>query len=178
MFPVMLDVKRLKVLLVARGEHLHKRRVQLQQAGAANVQEFSETLPTPSEIEAAHLVLVAGLPEEESANIAALARANNILVNVEDVIEQCDFFYPSIVRRGDLLLAISTCGASPTLAQEVRKKLEHDFPAQWAQHTQTLKELRQQWRKEGKTMREVGELTRHFIRQQGWLPEYPASEAA
>lgn len=178
MFPVMLDLKRVTVLLAARGEHHTKRRAQLAQAGATSVREFNNTLPQAADFQGVQLVLAAGLAPDESERIAQLARANNILVNVEDVIEQCDFFYPAIVRRGDLLLAVSTCGASPTLAQEVRKKLERDFTSAWKERTQELKTLRQQWRAQGKSMRDVGELTRAHIRAQGWLPDPPASEAA
>ncbi len=50
-----------------------------------------------------------------------------ILCNVVDVPDQCDFFYPAVVRRGDLQIAISTAGQSPFLAQRIRQQLERQF---------------------------------------------------
>ena len=44
-----------------------------------------------------------------------------------DVPEYCDFFYPAVVRRGDLQIAISTAGQSPSLAQKIRQQLERQF---------------------------------------------------
>lgn len=56
------------------------------------------------------------------------AEANGILVNAVDDPPFCDFYFPSVVRRGDLQLAISTAGASPALAQRLRKELNAVLP--------------------------------------------------
>jgi len=56
------------------------------------------------------------------------AQARSILCNIVDDPERCDFYYPSVVRRGDLQVAISTAGHSPALAQRLR----HEFEAQLA----------------------------------------------
>ena len=56
--------------------------------------------------------------------IAEEARALRVPLNVADEPELCDFISPSIVRRGDLQIAISTSGASPALASRVRRDLE------------------------------------------------------
>jgi len=52
------------------------------------------------------------------------AQARNILCNIVDDPERCDFYYPSVVRRGDLQVAISTAGHSPALAQRLRREFE------------------------------------------------------
>jgi precorrin-2 dehydrogenase/sirohydrochlorin ferrochelatase len=55
------------------------------------------------------------------------AQRRSVLANIVDVPEQCDFFYPAVVKRGDLQIAISTSGQSPSLAQQLRQQLERQF---------------------------------------------------
>jgi len=56
--------------------------------------------------------------------VADEARARGILVNSVDDPPDCDFFYPSVVRRGDLQIAVSTAGKSPALAQRLREEID------------------------------------------------------
>jgi len=60
------------------------------------------------------------------------AGQRGILCNVVDDPERCDFYYPAVVRRGDLQIAISTAGRSPALAQRLRRSLALQFPARCA----------------------------------------------
>lgn len=55
------------------------------------------------------------------------AQRRGVLCNVVDVPELCDFYYPAVVQRGDLQIAISTNGQSPSLAQKLRQQLEKQF---------------------------------------------------
>jgi siroheme synthase-like protein len=55
------------------------------------------------------------------------AHRRGILCNVVDVPDLCDFYYGAVVRRGDLQIAISTNGQSPSLAQKVRQQLDRQF---------------------------------------------------
>jgi len=55
-----------------------------------------------------------------------------------DVPELCDFYYPAVVRRGALQIAISTEGRSPALAQRLRKRLEREFGPQYAEWVEEL----------------------------------------
>ena len=66
------------------------------------------------------------------ARIQAQARRRGVLCNSVDDPEHCDFFYGAVVRRGGLLIAISTSGRSPALAQRIRKKLEEEFGEEYA----------------------------------------------
>ena len=72
------------------------------------------------------------------------AQARGILANVVDVPGQCDFFYPAIVRRGDLQIAISTSGRSPSLAQRLRQQLERQLGQGYAAWLEELGETRRQ----------------------------------
>jgi precorrin-2 dehydrogenase/sirohydrochlorin ferrochelatase len=56
------------------------------------------------------------------------AQANKIICNAVDDPPFCDFYFPSVVRRGDLQIAISTAGASPALAQRLRKEINAQLP--------------------------------------------------
>jgi precorrin-2 dehydrogenase / sirohydrochlorin ferrochelatase len=70
------------------------------------------------------------------------AQRRGVLCNVVDVPEYCDFFYPAVVRRGDLQIAISTAGQSPSLAQKLRQQLELQFGAGYAEWVEQLGETR------------------------------------
>jgi precorrin-2 dehydrogenase / sirohydrochlorin ferrochelatase len=70
-----------------------------------------------------------------ATNVPAVNRAvfreateKGVLCNAVDDPPFCDFYFPSVVRRGDLQIAISTAGASPALAQRLRKELNAQLP--------------------------------------------------
>jgi precorrin-2 dehydrogenase/sirohydrochlorin ferrochelatase len=60
--------------------------------------------------------------------VFAEAEAAGVLINAVDDPPFCDFYFPSVVRRGDLQIAISTAGASPALAQRLRKEINAILP--------------------------------------------------
>lgn len=99
----------------------------------------------PADLNGIFLVIVATSSSFINELIFLEAQARGILCNVVDVAHQCDFFYPAVVRRGDLQIAISTGGQSPSLAQRVRHQLERQFGPGYAQWVAEL----------GKTRREV-----------------------
>jgi precorrin-2 dehydrogenase len=59
------------------------------------------------------------------------ARRRGVLCNAVDEPERCDFYFPAVVRRGELQIAVSTGGLSPALAQRLRKELEQQFGPEW-----------------------------------------------
>ncbi|MEO8422765.1 MAG: siroheme synthase CysG [Actinomycetota bacterium] len=81
-------------------------------------------------------------PAERLA-IAREARDRGVLVNVMDDIPNCDWAAPSIVRRGELVMAISTGGASPALAKQLRLQLSAMFGEEWAGVLAVLRDVRQ-----------------------------------
>ena len=85
-----------------------------------------------SDVKGAFLTVAAtNSPTVNHAVFAACAR-RRVLCNVVDDPEYCDFYYPAVVRRGQLQIAVSTGGASPSLARRLRQQLEQDFPAHYA----------------------------------------------
>ena len=80
-----------------------------------------------TDLEGVFLVVAATGFNEVNEAVFREARLRGVLCNVVDVPELCDFFYPAVVRRGDLQIAISTSGQSPSLARRLRQQLERQF---------------------------------------------------
>jgi precorrin-2 dehydrogenase / sirohydrochlorin ferrochelatase len=86
----------------------------------------------PADFEGASLAVIATSNPQLNKSIYQEAQRRGILCNVVDVPEYCDFYYPAVVRRGDLQIAISTNGQSPSLAQKLRHQLERQFSLGYA----------------------------------------------
>jgi precorrin-2 dehydrogenase/sirohydrochlorin ferrochelatase len=80
-----------------------------------------------SDLDGTFLAIVATASRTLNSSIYREAERRGVLCNVVDVPEYCDFYYPAVVRRGDLQIAISTNGQSPALAQKLRQQLERQF---------------------------------------------------
>ena len=94
------------------------------------------------DLEGAFLVVVATNSRSLNERVYREAQRRGVLCNVVDVPDLCDFFYPSVVRRGDLQIAVSTAGQSPSLAQKIRQQLEKQFGAGYAAWVAELGETR------------------------------------
>jgi precorrin-2 dehydrogenase/sirohydrochlorin ferrochelatase len=95
-----------------------------------------------SDLDAVFLAVVATASSDLNESIYREAQRRGVLCNVVDVPEYCDFYYPAVVRRGDLQIAISTNGQSPSLAQKLRQQLERQFGPGYAQWVAELGETR------------------------------------
>ena len=91
-----------------------------------------------ADLDGVFLVVAATSSVEVNHAIYHDARARGILCNVVDDPPHCDFYYPAVVRRGQLQIAISTAGLSPALAQRIRKQLEGEFPPAYANWLEEL----------------------------------------
>ena len=107
--------------------------------GEINVEERGFA---PSDLDNVFLVVVATSSRDVNQMIYDEAQSRRILCNVVDVPEQCDFYYPAVVQRGDLQIAISTSGQSPSLAQKIRQQLERKFGPGYAHWVAKLGETR------------------------------------
>jgi precorrin-2 dehydrogenase/sirohydrochlorin ferrochelatase len=97
---------------------------------------------TPEDLDGVFLAIVATSSRAVNGSIYGEAQARGVLCNVVDVPEYCDFYYPAVVRRGDLQIAISTNGQSPSLAQKLRQQLERQFGPGYARWVAELGETR------------------------------------
>jgi precorrin-2 dehydrogenase / sirohydrochlorin ferrochelatase len=88
---------------------------------------------TSSDLDGAFLAVIATSSRSLNERIYRDAQIRRVLCNVVDVPDLCDFFYPSVVRRGDLQIAVSTAGQSPSLAQKIRQQLEKQFGPGYAE---------------------------------------------
>ena len=98
---------------------------------------------SPADLDGKFLAVIATASSHLNQTIYREAERRGVLCNVVDVPEYCDFFYPAVVQRGDLQIAISTAGKSPSLAQKLRQQLERQFGAGYAEWVRQLGETRQ-----------------------------------
>jgi uroporphyrin-III C-methyltransferase/precorrin-2 dehydrogenase/sirohydrochlorin ferrochelatase len=89
-------------------------------------------------------LVVAAVPKDVAGAIFQEAQIRNVLCNSVDDIENCDFYYPAVVNRGDLQIAISTAGHSPALAQRLRLELERQFGPEYADWVRQLGHARRE----------------------------------
>ncbi|MGH7831943.1 MAG: precorrin-2 dehydrogenase/sirohydrochlorin ferrochelatase family protein, partial [Candidatus Binatia bacterium] len=94
------------------------------------------------DLKASFLVYDATADPRAHKRIVSEARDAGVLINVVDRPQLCDFIAPAVVRRGDLLIAVSTGGASPALAKKVRRRLERSFGPEYEEGLRLLAALR------------------------------------
>lgn len=90
----------------------------------------------------AALVISATADDAVDATVVDDARAAGTLVNTVDVPHRCDFYFGSVVRRGPVTVAISSSGASPSVAVALRKRVEQTLHADIGLLTEILGERR------------------------------------
>ena len=109
------------------------------------------------DLEGAFLVFAATDSREVNSAVAREARERGIPVNVADEPSEGDFALPSVLRRGQLQVAVSTGGASPTLARRIRHELEDAFGSEWAGVVDELGRARRERRRAEEELEEVVE---------------------
>ena len=93
---------------------------------------WSQRCFEPEDLNGVCLVVVATSSRELNERVFWEAEQRRILCNVVDDPPHCDFYYPSVVRRGDLQFAVSTAGHSPALAQRLRREIDQQFEPEYA----------------------------------------------
>ena len=146
MFPIFLKLELRPCLVVGAGTIAAPKIASLLRAGAAVTVVAPTATPAleeaaragefvwharefiDSDLDGNFLVVTATDIKPVNHQVAEAARARNILCNSVDDPPDCDFFYPSVVSRGDLQIAISTAGKSPALSQQLRHVLDAMLP--------------------------------------------------
>ena len=159
-YPLFLDLHERSVLIVGGGTVAERKTNALIEAGARVTLVAPEVTPPlrtleesgavrllerrfmESDLDGALLVISATDDVAVQQQVAAAARARGILINTVDQPALCDFIVPAVVRRGDVVLAISTSGKSPALAAALRAKLESIITEDTARAARVLGEIR------------------------------------
>jgi precorrin-2 dehydrogenase/sirohydrochlorin ferrochelatase len=97
----------------------------------------------PDDLDGCFLVIAATNLDAINRMVWQDAEARGLLCNVVDVPPLCNFIVPSIVRRGELALAISTGGASPVVAKHIRRELEGAYGPEWEALVDLLRDVRE-----------------------------------
>jgi len=185
--PVFLDIRGRKVLIDG-GNTLAARRAERALSAGALVFAFD---PAPQEELLAlsgqqGLTILARLPDEADVTDCAVvygasedsarddrlyswSRAANVLCNIADVTDKCDFITPSVVDRSPIVIAISTGGAAPVIARILRARIETIVPAAFGQLASFTGSFRDRIAATIKTGRE----RRHFWE---WMIDGPAGD--
>jgi len=157
-YPIILNLSGRRAVVVGGGEVALRKARALADAGAEVRVVAPKLLPEFAEdgrfeclaerYQKRHLkgaLVAVAATDDEAVNrqVAEDARAAGVLVNVVDRPELCDFIVPAQVRRGDLLIAISTGGAAPALAKRLRERLEKEFGPEYATLLEALREVRE-----------------------------------
>jgi siroheme synthase-like protein len=190
MIPVSLDPQALQVALAGHGPAALRRWHLLQAGGAHNALCFCDEpdatlaeaagpqlrqgVPDDTKLAGIDILWVVGVSDEAAAELAVRARAHKVIVNVEDRREHCSFHNTAELRRGALLLTVSTDGRSPGLAQTIRGHLAREFGPEWGERLDAISRQRDGWRREGFGLPAMAAKTRDLVKQNGWL-DVPAT---
>jgi siroheme synthase-like protein len=170
-YPILLNVRGRKCLVVGGGEVAlrkaqmlveHDAKVvvvspafclelnQLAKAGAVRaIQRAYKT----EDLNDALLAVAATDDTEINEKVAAEARKKGILINVVDKPDMSAFIVPSYFRHGDIIVAVSTSGRSPALARKIRRELEANLKAEYAQLALIANDVRTELKQRGITVR-------------------------
>ena len=142
-YPLLIDLTGRRVLIVGGGPVAERKLDSLVEAGASVVVvspevtrairdrgnggriEVRERDFVEADLDGMDLAVSATGDAAVQRRVADAARSKRVWVNTVDEPALCDFIVPAVLRRGDVLIAISTSGKSPSLAAELRRKLEN-----------------------------------------------------
>jgi len=186
LYPIFLKVSQLNVLIVGGGKvACEKLTFLLKSSPNANVlvvsMDFDEEvlqLTTKFNVSISkarynklalknkQLIIAATNNEQVNRQIYEDAKVENILINVADTPKSCDFYLGGIVTKGNVKIAISTNGKSPTLAKRLRQFFEEVIPDNINDLAENLNEFRKSVKGDfGEKVNTLNKLTKEFIQK-------------
>ncbi len=159
-YPIMVDLRGRRVLVVGGGSVAYRKVRVLLDDSAEVVVVAPELTPElarlveaagldwrarsfePGDLEGCFLAVAATDDEAVNRAVFEAAEARRMLCNVVDQPELCSFIVPAVVRRGGLILAVSTTGASPLLARKIKERLADEYDEAWADYVDLLARVR------------------------------------
>ncbi|MFO7990581.1 MAG: precorrin-2 dehydrogenase/sirohydrochlorin ferrochelatase family protein [Thermodesulfobacteriota bacterium] len=157
-YPIFLNVKDRPCLVVGGGRVGARKTSTLVSAGASVTvvsPEFGDQLAAmpgiqrehrffdPEDLEGVFLVFAATSDTAVNQWILAEAQKAGVLCNSADAPDQGDFILPAVMRRGDLICAVSTSGASPALARKIRMDLDQAYGPEYAAFLELMRAVRE-----------------------------------
>ncbi len=193
LFPVFLKLENLEVLLVGAGYvGMEKLQAMLTNAPATPVTVVASEISlavrnlaavyplvrlierpfTQEDLTGKNIVIIAVNDRAASARIRALAKEKKLLVNVADTPDLCDFYLSSIVDKGNLKIAISTNGKSPTIAKRMKEQLTELIPDEIEGVLQNMHSIRQDLKGDfAEKVRQLDDLTSVLSAKQATLEQ-------
>ncbi len=169
-YPVHVDIKSRKCVVVGGGAVASRKVRSLLECGARVTVIGPQPSPDLQELalrgaidvvrrefregDVAGSFLVIAATDDEAVNdaVAREAERNNALVNVVDDPQRCNFLVPSVVRRGDLVVSISTGGRSPALARSLRQRIEQFLEPEYGLLLDVVSEVRDELKRDGRSV--------------------------
>lgn len=159
-YPIMVDIRKRPCIVIGGGT-IAERKTETLLACGAQVQVISPdftpllacwaaegrvtTIPRSyQDGDLGNAFLVVSATDDMAVNEAVAAEANRrqILLNVVDIPQLCNFIVPAVVQKGPLVITVSTGGASPAMAKKIRQDLDHMFGPEYGVFLQMLGSLR------------------------------------
>ncbi len=149
-YPVLLDLRGRRAVVVGGGAVAEAKVGPLVEAGATMTVVAPALTPglalraregglahiprayAPGDLEGAYLAIAATDDPDVNHAVHAEAESRGVLINVVDDPPYCGFILPSILRRGDLVVAVSTSGNAPALAVRIRERIERELGDEYA----------------------------------------------
>jgi len=162
LYPIMVNISKRYVVIIGGGEVAYRKAQDLLESKARVkviapmihegfkdlLDEYGEKLEVvegeyyPGDLKDAALVFSATNDSKINHEVYEEARDRNIFINSVDDISNCTFYVPSFIRRGDLIVSVSTTGASPAMAARLRRMISKEIPENIEETLILLDEIR------------------------------------
>ena len=170
LYPINLEIKDMKITIIGGGDVAYRKCKNFLEFGKSVrvispefIDSFELIKNNEEYIKDSFIVVAATNNKEINKNIGIYCRSCGKLVNVVDDIKLSNYTVPSYVKRGDLLISISTGGKSPSLSSEIKKELEEKYDDSYEEYINILGEIRQKVIKNYKNISERRKVLKDLV---------------